>query len=269
MKWQNGRGKRVYTFPSTCLFRRSEMTENKSYRLYDSLEFFWKKKIWFIIIPLIVALLGFVGSMLIPKDGDYVAKSTIFTGSVKLEALTNPTHIMAKYGTHFTGKSEVFVPTRAYIKTEIFGDNEEQVTKEITQFNEQLFDALMAQNDKVIEGTEKYAKEQEARSKHLQEAIDAYQVAINKSVNATEISNYSTLIFQAEQELTNATATVQRVRNDIIAYEKPELVLPKISKTKSYGTEGAIAGFIFGILLAIFTLSLWKYMLEARGSKKA
>ena len=91
------------------------MTENKSYRLYDSLEFFWRKKVWFIIIPLIAAILGYFGSMLIPKDGDYVGKSTVFTGSVKLEALTNPDHIMAKYGQHFSGKSEVFVPTRSYI----------------------------------------------------------------------------------------------------------------------------------------------------------
>ena len=149
------------------------MTENKTYRLYDSLEFFWKKKIWFIIIPVIVALLGYVGSMFIPKDGEYVGKSTVFTGSVKLEALTNPEHIMTQYGEHFTGKAEVFVPTRSYIKTEVYGDTEEQVTKELTLFDEQLMEGLMAQNDKVIDGTQRYALSQSARIKTLQQGIES------------------------------------------------------------------------------------------------
>ena len=45
---------------------------------------------------------------------------------------------MAQYGEHFTGKAEVFVPTRSYIKAEVYGDTEEQVTKELTLFDEQV-----------------------------------------------------------------------------------------------------------------------------------
>ena len=77
------------------------------------------------------------------------------------------------------------------------------------------------------------------------------------------------MLSQAEQELTNAMATEQRVRNDIISYEKPALANAYVVKTKSYGLEGAIAGFVLGILFTIFILSLWKYILEARGSKRA
>lgn len=250
--------------------RRSVMTENKTYRLYDSLEFFWRKKVWFIIIPVIVALLGYVGTMFVPKDGEYVGKSTVFTGSVKMEALTNPEHIMAKYGGHFTGKAEVFVPSRSYIKTEVFGDNEEEVRKELTLFNEQLMAGLMARNDKVIAGTETYALAQSARVKTLQEAIEQYKKALSNSDNLTEINNYTTLISQAEMDLTNAMATEQRVRNDIISYEKPALAHePYVKKTKSYGAEGAVAGFILGILFTIFILVLWKYILDARRSRRA
>lgn len=245
------------------------MTQNKTYRLYDSLEFFWKKKVWFIIIPVIVALLGYAASMFIPKDGEYVGKSTIFTGSVKLEALTNPEHIMAKYGGHFTDKAEIFVPTRNYIKAEVYGDTEEQVTKELESFDEQLLQALMVQNDKVIDGTQTYALAQSARIKTLQEGIESYKKALSKSDNLTEINNYTTLLSQAEMDLTNAMATEQRVRNDIISYEKPSLANVYVKQTKSYGLEGAVAGLILGILFAIFILSLWKYILEARGSKRA
>lgn len=245
------------------------MTENKTYRLYDSLEFFWKKKVWFIIIPVIVALLGYVGTMFIPKDGEYVGKSTVFTGSVKLEALTNPEHIMAQYGGHFTGKAEVFVPSRSYIKTEVFGDNEEEVRKELTMFNEQLIAGLMAQNDKVIDGTQTYALSQSARIKTLQEGIESYKQALADTDNLTVINNYTTLLSQAELELTNAMATEQRVRNDIIAYEKPALANAYVVKTKSYGAEGAVAGFVLGILFTIFILSLWKYILDARRSRRA
>ena len=66
------------------------MTENKTYRLYDSLEFFWRKKIWFIIIPVIVALLGYVGSMFIPKDGEYVGKSTDIYWICKTRSIDEP-----------------------------------------------------------------------------------------------------------------------------------------------------------------------------------
>ncbi|MFJ5769100.1 hypothetical protein [Psychrobacillus sp. NPDC093180] len=246
------------------------MTENKTYRLYDSLEFFWRKKIWFIIIPVIVALLGYVGSMFIPKDGEYVGRSTVFTGSVALDALTNPDHIMTNYGQHFTGKAEVFVPTRKYIKAEVYGDNKEQVSKELALFDEQLMESLMAQNDKVIDGTQRYALAQSARIKTLQQGIESYKQALADTDNLTVINNYTTLLSQAEMDLTNAMATEQRVRNDIISYEKPSVAKAAyVVKTKSYGLEAAVAGLILGILFTILILSLWKYILEARGSKRA
>ncbi|QFF98159.1 hypothetical protein PB01_04615 [Psychrobacillus glaciei] len=246
------------------------MTENKSYRLYDSLEFFWNKKIWFIIIPIVVALLGFVGSMLIPKDGDYVGKSIVFTGSVKIEALTNPEHIMTMYGKHFTGNTDVFVPTRSYIKTETYGNNKEEVTKELNQFNDQLFGALMDQYNKIIAGTENYAKIQAERIETLKTAVEAYKGALASTDNVTVNNNYAMLLSAAEMDLTNALATEQRVKNDILVYEKPNIAkATTVVKTKSYGLEGTIAGFIFGILITIFVLSLWKYILEARGSKRA
>lgn len=244
------------------------MAENKTYRLYDSLEFFWKKKVWFIIIPVILALLGYLGAMVIPKDGDYVGKSTIFTGSVKLEALTNPEHIEAKYGQNFTGATEVFVPTRSYIKVETFGNNKEELTKELTQFNDQLLEGLMTQHDKVIQGTKNYAETQSSRVKSLTTAIESYRGILNETVNATVEDNLAALLSTAEMDLTNALATEQRVRNDIITYEQPALANTYVVETKSYGLEGAIAGFILGILAAILTLSLWKYILEARGSKR-
>lgn len=244
------------------------MAENKTYRLYESLEFFWKKKVWFIIIPVILALLGYVGAMLIPKDGEYVGKSTVFTGSVKLEALTNPEHIQTKYGQHFTGPTEVFVPTRSYIKVETYGNNEDELTKELTQFNDQLIEGLMAQHDKVIQGTETYAQTQSERIETLKTAIESYKGILNDTDNVTVVNNFTTLLSTAEMDLTNALATEQRVRNDIITYEQPALANTYVVKTKSYSLEGAIAGFILGILAAILILSLWKYILEARGSKR-
>ncbi|MER2171893.1 MAG: hypothetical protein ABS938_14820, partial [Psychrobacillus psychrodurans] len=174
-----------------------------------------------------------------------------------------------KYGQHFTGKTEVFVPTRSYIKLETYGKNEEQVTEELTQFNDQLLEGLMVQYDKVIQGTEAYAKAQAERIATLKTAVESYKEVITDTDNVTVINNFSTLLSTAEMDLTNALATEQRVRNDIITFEKPALATTTyVVKTKSYGLEGAIAGFILGILAAILILSLWKYILEARGSKK-
>ena len=246
------------------------MSENKSFRLYDSLEFFWRKKIWFIIIPVIAALIGYGASFLVPSNGKYVGKSTVFTGSVKLEALTNPDHIMTQYGKHFTGKTEVFVPTRSYIKTETYGDTEEQVKNELNQFNDQLLAGLMNQHDKVIGGTEKYASIQAERIETLKTTIEDYKKVLIESDNVTVINNFTTLLSAAEMDLTNALATEQRVRNDVIAYEKPSIAgETKVGQTETYGTQGAIAGFILGILLAILSLSMWKYLIDARNYRKA
>lgn len=246
------------------------MSENRSYRLYDSLEFFWRKKIWFIIIPVIAALIGYGASFLVPSNGKYVGKSTVFTGSVKQEALTNPDHIMTQYGKHFTGKTEVFVPTRSYIKTETYGDNKEEVTKELNDFNDQLLAGLMKQHDKVIGGTETYASIQAERIETLKTAIEDYKKLLIESDNVTVINNFTTLLSAAEMDLTNALATEQRVRNDVIAYEKPSIAgESRVVATKTYGMEGAIAGLILGILLAILSLSMWKYILDARRSKRA
>ena len=66
----------------------------------------WKKKVFFIIFPLIFALLGFSATYLIPQEGKYVGTALIYKGSINLGELNSQENIITQYGSDVEGEIE-------------------------------------------------------------------------------------------------------------------------------------------------------------------
>ncbi|MGE6487620.1 hypothetical protein [Paenisporosarcina sp. NPDC076898] len=238
------------------------MTEQRNYPLYQMLSFYWKKKVWFIIIPLICALVGLLASSLWPKEEAYIGKSNIFTGAINLESLTNPDQIMAKYGEHFESEVDIFVPSRSYIQLEVRNDNKEEIEKELKVYHDGVMKELSTQYDNRVGITETYVALLEKRVETLNASIKEYQSMLDNDEVISSL--HSSLIISAETSLSENMVTLQRVKNDLAFFEKPSLVSSEINETPSYTLQWTAAGFVIGILLAIFIITLWQYIHRAR-----
>ena len=102
------------------------LPEQKKFVLYEHLLFLWKKKVFFIIFPLIFALLGFGATYLIPQEGKYVGTALIYKGSINLGELNLAESIITKYGSDVEGEIDLTTPVNKFIKIKITGDDEEQ-----------------------------------------------------------------------------------------------------------------------------------------------
>lgn len=240
------------------------MIEQKKYPFYDKLKFFWEKKTWLVLIPITFAIIGVVLSFLWPKEGEYIGKSTVFTGSINLLSLSDPEHVASTYGDSISGNLDVFVPNRNYIETTVHDDDPDTIEKELAAFDEQLTSDLLAEYEKRKQITEDYVVTLEGRVESLTSSIEQYQSALDQATDVTETSNYTTLLTTAETQLSETTATLQRVKNDLAFFESPALVSEKVAKVDRHTLELGLGGFMFGLLVAFFVILLWQYISEAK-----
>lgn len=241
------------------------MAEKKPFILYEYLMFFWRKKVVFIIIPLIFALLGFGASYLYPNNGKYVGNATVFTGAIDLKAMTNPSHVVAQFGEDVDGEIDAYVSSESYIKIKVFSDDKEELAKDLNNMVEGIEAKLLESYDLRLSFTEKRLETLEQREVELKEAIEIYLDELeNGNLTIEESQEYTKLLSTSEVELTDAQTKAQSVRNDIAFFEKPAIVKNEVTLAQKYTTEFVAAGIILGIFAAVLLLMFWKYILDAR-----
>ncbi|MBY0123500.1 hypothetical protein [Bacillus sp. S/N-304-OC-R1] len=241
------------------------MAEQKRFVLYEYLLFFWKKKIFFIIIPLIFMLLGFGGSYLVPKEGKYVGTSTVFTGSVKLKALTNPTNIDAEFGKDVHGVIDSYVSSESYIKIKIYDDNKERLEKDLQKMTSGVEEALIENYNLRYKKTEEGIEETQAKLDAMNNVLSSASKKIeSKDLTIDETARITSLLEWTEVEASTALASIQKMNTDLAFFEKPSIVKQDINTVDTYKKELTLAGLLLGIFATFLILMLWKYIIEAR-----
>lgn len=241
------------------------MAEQKRFALYEYLIFFWKKKQFFIIIPLIFALLGFGASYLVPKKADYVGSGTVFTGSVKLKGLTNPSNIMATFGEGIQGDVDADVTSESYVKIKIYNNDKAQLESDLAKMTGDLEKALVDSYEHRKQITEEYVKLNRDRLDELNDVLDAYsEKTKNSNLPIEQSSDVDSVVEWTESEIADVVATINRVEGDLAFFEPPSIVRQDINAVDTHKVELTLAGLILGIIAAVLFLMLWKYMNEAR-----
>lgn len=239
--------------------------QEKKFVMYEYLLFFWKKKMTFIIVPVIFALIGAGASFLVPKDADYVGNTTIFTGTIKLGALSDPENVAATYGTDVEGKIEGFVSSDSYMKFKIYDDDRDRLEADLDMMTKNVENALMENYESRKGATEEYYEYLEALKKELGKVLTMYRDKIeNGDMTIEEALDANTVMQTTQTEIADKTVTAQRVKNEITFFEPPSIVTQSVSKTKTYTMEFTVAGLILGVLMAFLILMLWKYIIDAR-----
>ncbi|MBP2241952.1 polyhydroxyalkanoate synthesis regulator protein [Cytobacillus eiseniae] len=241
------------------------MAEQKRFALYEYLVFFWKKKVFFLIIPLLFALLGFGASYVIPKDGKYVGSATVFTGSIKLKGLTNPSNVVATYGKDVHGVIDAYVSSESYVKIKIFDDNQERLEKDLEKMAAGIEKGLVDNFQLRYEITEDNIKNNETI---LDELSDVLKVSTDKLDNneltIAQTSDVTSLLEWTEVEASKVKTSIQNMKSDLAFFEKPGIVSQDVGPTNTYKLELTLAGLVLGVIAAILILMLWNYINEAR-----
>jgi hypothetical protein len=248
------------------------LEENKKqYTLYQYLRFFWKKKHFFIIIPIVTLLLGIAGSFLVPKKGDYVGESTVYTGSISLQILSDPGTVVDLYGKNLDKDIDAYVSGRNFIKIKLYGDDEAKVKKNLEEMTSELEEDLVDDYDKRVEYTESVLEATDSELKKLRESRQKYEGRLdvnNTQLTIEDTEFYSELLLHTETEIASSISKIERMQRDIEFFEKPNVTNLDVIKTDRNTLEFAIAGLLLGMFLTIVLLILWKYILDARRALK-
>lgn len=210
-------------------------------------------------------LLGFGASYVIPKDGKYVGNATVFTGSIKQKALTNPSNVVATYGKDVHGVIDAYVSSESYVKIKIFDDNKERLEKDLQKMAAGVEQGLVDSYDLRYKTTEDIIKNNETTFAQLNDVITVSNERLaSEDLTIEETEEITTLLEKSEADAAKAQTSIQSMKTDLAFFEKPGIVSQEVGVTNTYKVELTLAGLVLGIIAAILFLMLWKYINEAR-----
>jgi hypothetical protein len=240
--------------------------EKKRYVLYEYLLFFWKKKWFFVFVPLITAVLVAGAVYMIKKDYKYTGEAIVFTGSIDARYLTNPNNILAKAKEEgIKNELDVFVSEKGHVKFTMKGDSKSQVEAELKNVIENYNQDLQENYQKRLKASTVYLERLEESVVKKEKALDDYYQDLESGdLSPTEYQDLTKLIIETEKELAENEKTAHRMRSDLAFFEQPKILTVNIDKSKTYIPEGIAVGVILGLVATVALLMLLKYLRDAR-----
>ncbi|MFT4414439.1 Wzz/FepE/Etk N-terminal domain-containing protein [Fredinandcohnia humi] len=240
--------------------------EKKQFVLYEYLMFFWKKKWFFLLFPIIFMLLGALVSQFVLKDDPYTGKATIYTGAITSKGLTDPVNVESKYADQLENPLSASVPQNNYVSIKITGTDRDSIEKDLDTVTTGIMKDLTGQYEIRYDITDTYIKSLEERVTALEEQSEKYNDLLVNDGNLTveEIDYYTQVLIDTDEELTEVMSTLQRIKGDLAFFEAPSLASSNVGAADTYLKESLAIGVILGLLFALGFLMLWKYLFDAK-----
>lgn len=237
--------------------------EKRPFVLYEYLRFFWQRKWWFLVVPLATIVLTVIAGRLLLQGEKYTGKAVVFTGSIDVKELTDPKNIEAKFPE--VKNLDVVVPEEQYVQITVKGDDEQDVSRELKLVVSEYSQELKRHSQERIDVTTKYLHALEERERALQQKVDYYSEQIQSGrLNPEQLNDISDLLVESENNLTEVMERVNRIRGNLVFYEKPAVLSETVAKSKTYTGQLMAVGLVLGLFLTVVWLVLWKYILDAR-----
>ncbi|MGA5690543.1 hypothetical protein [Cytobacillus pseudoceanisediminis] len=237
--------------------------EKKRFVLYEYLMYFWKRKHYFLIVPIITMLLIGGGVYFLKKDMPYTGQAVVYTGGVTSPDLTRENNIAAKFADE--ENLEIFVSSKQ-VKFTKKGNSAKEVEQNLNNLSGKYVDDLIENYEGRLEKSTVYLNSLEKRVEVLNAAIEKYNQDLEKDLDPDKYELLIDLFIETEKELSEADATANRMRSDLDFFvrEKPKVLSENVTQSKTYFKEGAAIGLILGLLLTVLLLALMKYLSEGR-----
>ncbi|MDM5315051.1 Wzz/FepE/Etk N-terminal domain-containing protein [Fictibacillus sp. b24] len=235
------------------------MHEEKRYVLYDYLVFFWNKKWWFLLLPLITLGLAFLFSMMQPVE--YQGRTIIYTGDLK-GSETDPEVIKHLYKDDVEGNNlSVEVFERGQLVFTVTGNNSEQVSDVISSISKKHINVLNEKYNKRILSTKEKMQRKEKHIESLNKLTDVYGQRLNEDTLSPEEESRMTELQLASIELEQQ---IDNNKKDIEFFEKPQQLDTTVTESSRNQKPILALGLVLGLFLSLVSLILWKYIEDAR-----
>lgn len=235
------------------------MHEEKRYVLYDYLVFFWKKKWWFLILPLITLGLAFLISMMQPME--YQGRTILYTGDLN-GSETDPEVVKHLYKDDVKGNNlSVEVFERGQLVFTVTGKNSSKVKDVISTIRKKHFNVLNEEYDEIISRTEEGMQTKEQHLDSLNKLTALYTKQMNEDTLSPEEESRMTELQIVANEIEQQ---IDKNKKDIAMYEKPQQLDMTIAESSRNQKPILALGLVLGLFLSLVSLILWKYIEEAR-----
>jgi hypothetical protein len=237
--------------------------EKKQFVLYEYLLYFWRKKWFFLIVPLITTIIVASAIYMLKVDKKYTGQMIVFTGSINLQDLTNDNNILSNFK-DLNADLDIFVSEKGQVKFTIKGDSKDDVRQKLSHIEEVYIKDLKSQSDAQLKKSTDEQKEYEDKVDTLNDALDIYEDKLEEDLSDAKHENISLIIIETLEELSHAETRVNKIKGDLLFFEKPEVLFQTVHPTKTYLKESIAIGLILGVLLTVALLMLLKYLGVAR-----
>ncbi|EWG11460.1 hypothetical protein [Cytobacillus firmus] len=237
--------------------------EKKRFVLYEYLMYFWKRKHYFLIVPIITMLLVGGAVYFLKKDMPYTGQALVYTGAITSPDLTRQNNIEATFEDE---KNLEIVVTSKQVKFVLKGENKKDIENRLGKITETYRGMLVEHFDERFQTSDVYVQSLNERVLVLEKAIESYKQELEKGLDHDQYEDVTALLIETEKELTDAAATLNRMSSDLLFYkkEKPRVLTETVIQSKSYFKEGAAIGLVLGLVLTVLLLALMKYLSEGR-----
>jgi hypothetical protein len=241
------------------------MSEERRYPLYEYLQFFWKKKLLLLFIPIVFAAIAALLSIMTAKG--YEGTLIYYTSSIKTDQLTDPDMILEYYRSKYPEKEiDVNVVQKERVQFKVNGDNSEEVKKTLQDIASDYDARLMKEYNVRKDKTEKDIETYKKRLAEADQSLKLIKKAVQKEESFT-LESYSQLLIalsNMEDRVAKYDTKIKKMKTDLIFFEKPKQVTLTVEKERNNAMANSIIAFALGVFFTILSLMLWKYILDAR-----
>jgi Chain length determinant protein len=237
--------------------------EEKRFVLYDYLVFFWNKKLWFLILPLITLGLAFLISMMQPVQ--YQGRTILYTGDLK-GSETDPEVIKHQYKNDVKDNNlavEVF--ERGQLVFTVTGSNSAEVNNDISSITKKHYKVLDEEYDEIISRTENGMETKEQHLDSLNKLTALYTKQMEEDTLSSEEESRMTELQIVAKEIEQQ---IDNNKKDIAMYEKPQKLDTTVVESGRNQKPILALGLVAGLFLSLISLVLWKYIEDARRYRK-
>jgi hypothetical protein len=240
----------------------SIVEENKKrFILYEYLVYFWKKKFYFIIVPLLTAILSVGIVYLLKYDGNYKVTATVFTGALDYRHELTDTELLEKQYEKINTSIKVEVHPDNYLRFTLIGENKDQLIEDVKEISGKSYNALYKDAQDKLKDVNEKETEYESLNADVKLILNEHKDNI-LSLEDSEDKYYALAELISAQ--TDILYTLNKIENAQDFFEEPQKLGLEIQPPKTYWKESTIVGILVGLVLTVGLLMLMKYIEEAR-----
>lgn len=239
--------------------------EKEKFVLYQYLQYFWQKKWYFLIVPLIITVIVVSTVYLLTEDKPYAGQVLFYTGSIDSQELEHPNNVIANFDETMVKNIDVFVSEKGQVKFKLIGDTREELQQYVNEivnvYSKKLEDAAKLR----IDVTNEKLKSVEERVAVLRNSVKTYTEKLSsENLTIAEVEAFTNVLTVTEQELSMQESSAYSMRSDLALFEQPKLLSTSVHEDNNYVKESLAIGIILGLLCTVILLMLMKYIMDAR-----